>query len=273
MNKKLIQLIFFILLGFLSPSIYADACETNSDSEITSSSDCYTSPDTYRITLYEMGLCQNIDEQTPTLPDIATYCQTTYSNSSGADIVVENNVSSPISGGTNTRPSNGTYTHGYIKVEAKLTMVSDLTFSTSKTGASGGNGTICWTSSGNGTTCGTSLGTTASFGGEIASLACSTPSGNFYCRYETDDGLDYTYAWLVDGNGELATETSYSSSGASNKVKYLIGVAKFTSPKKVSDATEAMEAQFRVTRALNVGISGGTVTFGMNEFKVITTVY
>jgi adhesin/invasin len=53
--------------------------------------------------------------------------------------------------------------------------------------------------------------------------------GNFYCRYENDaEGLDNTYAWLVDANGNASTNQNYSETAGD--VKYLIGIAKFNEP-------------------------------------------
>jgi hypothetical protein len=275
MNKKLSQFIFFILLGFLSPSIYAAAC---SSEPLTDSDDCYTTPDYYTITLFEMGLCQNIDEQSTSVPDISASCSTTYSNSSGAEITVENNVSSDISGGTSTRPANGTYTHGYIKVDARIVLKTDLTFSSSQSGSGTGSGTTCWTngsaaSTGTGTDCGSASDSNPqNMNVDVIALGCSTPSDNFYCRYEGDaEGLDDTYAWLVDSDGTKSTSISYSSS--SGDVKYLIGIAKFSSSKTVTDASTAMEAQFRVTRGLKVDFVGSNVNYNIQEFKVLTTVY
>ena len=274
MNKKLTKFMFFISLGFLSPSVYAAACSAE---PITGTVDCYTTPDNYTITLYEMGLCQNIDEQSSTAPDIATACNTTYSNSSGIDILVQNNVSGDITGGTETRPANGTYTHGYIKVDARLVLQTTQTFEADRTGTAGGTGQSCWTNGtalgGTTTTCGSS-GSAAplNMNVDVASLSCATPSDNFYCRYENDaEGLDDTYAWLVDSAATKSTTTAYSTSAG--EVKYLIGIAKFSSSKTVDDASSAMEASFRVTRGLNIDFTSTTVGFGLNEFKVLTTVY
>jgi len=274
MNKKLSQFIFFILLGFLSPSIYAAACSAE---PITGTDDCYTTPDYYTITLFEMGLCQNIDEQSTSVPDIVTSCQTTYSNSSGIDIVVENNISSDISGGTETRPANGTYTHGYIKVDARVVLKTSQTFAANRSGSNTGTGTTCWTNGtaagGSSVDCGTSAAANPqNMNVDIIALGCSTPSDNFYCRYEGDaEGLDDTYAWLVDSDGTKSTTIDYSSD--TGDVKYLIGIAKFSSSKTVTDATTAMEAQFRVTRGLKIDFTGTTVNYNIQEFKVLTTVY
>ena len=95
-----------------------------------------------------------------------------------------------------------------------------------------------------------------------------------FCVIEGDaEGLDNTYAWLVDANGNASTSNSYSESAGA--VKYLIGIAKFNESKTVNSASTGMQAQFRVTRGLNVdftSVSPVTVNFGLNEFKVVTTI-
>ena len=107
----------------------------------------------------------------------------------------------------------------------------------------------------------------------IIGLNCSGgEQGMFYCRYENDpEGLDNTYAWLVDANGNASTNINYSESAGD--VKYLIGIAKFNEPKTVNNASTGMQAQFVVTRALSVGFSlGNVVNYGLNEFKVLTEI-
>ena len=97
----------------------------------------------------------------------------------------------------------------------------------------------------------------------------------------TPKGLDNTYAWLVDANGNASTNTfapfgigRYSETAGD--VKYLIGIAKFNEPKTVNDASTGMQSQYRVSRGLNVDFTvvGGVqeVNFNLQEFKVITTI-
>jgi hypothetical protein len=108
---------------------------------------------------------------------------------------------------------------------------------------------------------------------DITGLGCEGgEQGMFYCRYESDpEGLDSTYAWLVDANGNASTEGNYSEDAGD--VKYLIGIAKFNEPKTVNTASTGMQAQFVVTRALSVGfIDGNGVNYGLNEFKVLTEI-
>ena len=274
MNKIIKTLVFISSLAF-GQQVLAAACSAE---PITGTTDCWTVPDTYTITLYEMGICNDISDQVATVPDLSSKCQTTYTNTTGSTVAVENNISSNLSGGTSTRPNDNTYSYGFIKVDAQTILKNQSTFSASRDGSAGGSGTTCWT---NGTALG---GATTTCGAEgaanpqnmnvfLTALGCSGgPQNNFYCRYEGDaEGLDDTYAWLVDANGNASTNTNYSESAGD--VKYLIGIAKFNEPKTVNTASTGMQAQFVVTRALSVGFSdGNVVNYGLNEFKVLTEI-
>ena len=284
--KFLFSLLFFIFLICNHLSFAAEIQECSAE-PISNSSDCYRVPDLYQVTLYELGYCNDLDPSSVTsetsLPDISSKCQTSYNNSSGYSIAVESNVATPISGGTSTRPPNNTYYYGYLKVDAKIVLRSTHTFATIKRGTKNQvDGYTCWTSgdvSGTTSNCGTAENADPkNVSIEIPSLGCATsPLGaNFYCRYENDaEGLDDTYAWLVDADGNLSTSTNYSSSPGD--VKYIIGVAKYNTPIVVNDNTQGGEAQIRVSRGLKIYFfsdgGGDRVNFGLQEFKTLTTTY
>jgi hypothetical protein len=230
-----------------------------------------------------MGVCNNISDQSSTVPDLANSCQTVYLNSTGATVDIENNVTGELSGGTTTRPEENTYAYGFIKVDAKIMMKHQATFadpivgSGDKTSA----GTTCWTNGdqspgGETTDCGSAEDADPqTMNVFIPSLICSSPVGNYYCRYENDaEGLDNTYAWLVDANGNASTNPNYSE--AAGDVKYLIGIAKFNEVETVNDDSTGMQAQYRVSRGLKVDfteINGvQEVNFNLQEFKVVTTI-
>jgi hypothetical protein len=274
--KKIIKTLVFISSLAFGHQVFAAAC---SDEPITDTSTCHAIPDTYTITLYEMGLCNDISEQSSTVPDIVTSCQTAFLNSTGSTVNVENNVTGSLSGGTSTRPDDNTYSYGFIKVDAKMIMQNHSIFSVARNDFNGGTGTSCWTNGnpfgGITTTCGNEVDANPqNMVADITGLGCSGGGGqdDFYCRYESDpEGLDSTYAWLVDANGNASTNGTYSETAG--HVKYLIGIAKFNEPKTVSNASTGMQAQFVVTRALSVGFSDGNrVNYGLNEFKVLTEI-
>ena len=274
MNKIIKTLVFISSLAF-GQQAFAAACSAE---PITDASTCYTVPDTYTITLYEMGMCNDISEQSSTVPDIASSCQTSFSNSGGSTVNVENNVTGSLSGGTSSRPDDNTYSYGFIKVDAKMIMKNHSIFSEARSDGLLGVGTSCWTNGnpfGGGvtTTCGNEVDANPqNMVADITGLYCSGgEQGMFYCRYESDpEGLDSTYAWLVDANGNASTNINYSESAGD--VKYLIGIAKFNESKILNNDSSGMQAQFVVTRALDISIVGGEVNFGLNEFKVLTEI-
>jgi hypothetical protein len=279
MNKKIKTLVFISSLAFGQQALAA-ACSAE---PITGTTDCWGIPDTYTITLYEMGVCNNISDQSPTVPDLVNSCQTVYLNSTGATVDIENNVTGELSGGTTTRPEENTYAYGFIKVDAKIMMKHQATFADPIVGSGDETsaGTTCWTNGdqspgGETTDCGSAEDADPqTMNVFIPSLICSSPVGNYYCRYENDaEGLDNTYAWLVDANGNASTNPNYSE--AAGDVKYLIGIAKFNEVETVNDDSTGMQAQYRVSRGLKVDfteINGvQEVNFNLQEFKVVTTI-
>jgi hypothetical protein len=279
MNKKIKTLVFISSLAFGQQALAA-ACSAE---PITGTTDCWGIPDTYTITLYEMGVCNNISDQSSTVPDLANSCQTVYLNSTGATVDIENNVTGELSGGTTTRPEENTYAYGFIKVDAKIMMKHQATFADPIVGSGDETsaGTTCWTNGdqspgGETTDCGSAEDADPqTMNVFIPSLICSSPVGNYYCRYENDaEGLDNTYAWLVDANGNASTNPNYSE--AAGDVKYLIGIAKFNEVETVNDDSTGMQAQYRVSRGLKVDfteINGvQEVNFNLQEFKVVTTI-
>ena len=275
MNKIIKTLVFISSLAF-GQQAFAAACSAE---PITDTSTCWSVPDTYTITLYEMGMCNDISEQSSNVPNIQASCQTAFLNSAGSTVTVENNVTGSLSGGTSSRPDDNTYSYGFIKVDARMIMQNQSTFSEARSDGLLGVGTSCWTNGnpfGGGvtTTCGNEVDANPqNMVADITGLYCSGgEQGMFYCRYESDpEGLDSTYAWLVDANGNASTNGTYSETAG--HVKYLIGIAKFNEPKTVNNASTGMQAQFVVTRALRVVFSvGNVVSYGLNEFKVLTEI-
>ena len=191
---------------------------------------------------------------------------------------MENNVTGELSGGTTTRPAENTYAYGFIKVDAQLILKNKSTFEAARDGSAGGVGTTCWTNgialgAGATTTCGNAVDAIPqNMDVFIINLDCAGgPQNSFYCRYEGDaEGLDDTYAWLVDVNGNASTNRNYSD--AAGDVKYLIGIAKFNESKIVNTASTGMQAQFSVTRGLLLDFADNTIAFGLQEFKVVTTI-
>jgi hypothetical protein len=274
MNKIIKTLVFISSLAF-GQQAFAAACSAE---PITDTSTCWSVPDTYTITLYEMGMCNDISEQSSNVPNIQASCQTAFLNSAGSTVNVENNVTGSLSGGTSSRPDNNTYAYGFIKVDAKMIMKNQSTFSVAVSDTGGGVGTSCWTNgnpfgSDQTTICGNEVDANPqNMDAEIVYLGGAGGGTDYYGRYENDpEGIDNTYAWLVDANGNASTNPNYSETAGD--VKYLIGIAKFNNPKTLNSDSTGMQAQFVVTRALNVDFNAlFQLNYGLNEFKVLTEI-
>ena len=102
----------------------ANTCADNPNSLNNS---CYITPATYKITVYEMGLCTSdplastsIDENGDVTTDYVineSSCSATYTNANGSLVNLAGGASQTLSGGTNVRPPTGTYGHAYIKIK------------------------------------------------------------------------------------------------------------------------------------------------------------
>ena len=121
----------FCFIGSLLSStnkVSANACPTNpSSSYFNSNGSCYITPDVYKITVYEMGLCTSDPLATTTVAqngDVTTdyaidesSCSATFINENGVTLDLAGGAAQVLTGGTNLRPPNGSYGHAYIKIK------------------------------------------------------------------------------------------------------------------------------------------------------------
>lgn len=278
---RLLKLIGFLFASLLLQNINIvvaaplniPACDGN---PITNTSSiCSAIPDVYRMHIYKMGLCNDIQSEldSGTVPDINTKCVTTFdSGSSSVSIDIRDNISDPVSGGTVTPPPNNLYRYGYVLIENRADIKAVKTFATPKNGQSSGSGLVCWTIRATAysqvsdptTKCGdeletSSYGFVSSYWDNLEADQNATPV--FFSPY-TEGNLDPTYAYLM--NGEIIA-SSISS------VNRMLGFARFITPKTVDDSTSTMEVLFRVKRGLSVNqMVPNSVGFYSYEFKTIT---
>ena len=102
----------------------ANTCADNPNSLNNS---CYITPATYKITVYEMGLCTSdpldstsVDENGDVTTDYVideSSCSPTYTNENGSLVNLAGGSSQTLTGGTNLRPPTGSYPHAYIKIK------------------------------------------------------------------------------------------------------------------------------------------------------------
>ncbi|WP_269623426.1 hypothetical protein [Prochlorococcus marinus] len=114
-------------LVFSGTEAKANSCESLFGSNPSSiNNSCYITPETYRITVYEMGLCtsdplagtsinSSDDVVTDNTIDEST-CTATFQSSTGSQVNLGGGATATLSG-TNFRPASGTYPHAYIKIK------------------------------------------------------------------------------------------------------------------------------------------------------------
>lgn len=244
--------ILFALLAFVSfpnISMAVDACSTSGGKTVIPTSTgagnrCSVEPDFFQIKIYDMKLCASA----PTAPTtsaaaVLTVCQTVLSNSSGGDVSVTEGVSSALTG-TISRPTNGTYTHGYLRISNDFVIKDSRQYSATLTdGANSGD--YCATTS-SGVSCDTSTVTAAS---RTFALEDFSPGSDVYSSGDMSTSEGTVNAYLVDSDEKLEADTD-------SDVTYLVGVQEFTTPIVITENTTTMDASFKVTTGMAV-INGG----------------
>tara|TARA_B100000900_G_scaffold104830_1_gene87018 strand:- start:165 stop:1016 length:852 start_codon:yes stop_codon:yes gene_type:complete len=261
---------FCLLASIISSNekVYANTCESLFGDNPSSINDsCYITPSTYKIRVYEMGLCTSdplegtsiVNDNVVTDNTISeSSCTATFQSSSGTLVDLGGNATQTLTG-TNFRPPIGTYPHAYIKIKNTFGLkgtyqINNNTFYTSNDGSpvaealhsefdedlmDFSNGKTC---SGSPELAGAEVFTTGVTGTMKAVLA-QVSSGN------------------------LGTYTADSSCGSST---HLFGSFQPTSPVIISNQTNGMEVNFSITgRGMTVfpDGSGGMSGFGGGPFS------
>jgi len=234
--KKNVLVLLFTLFGFNNIT-YSASCGANGDI-FPNESYCYVKPDFYQVKFHEMGLCTSA----PTPPTtssaiIATSCNLVINSATGVDVEITDGSSTGINSAI-TRPDNGIYTHGYIKLGIKPVLKDTRTWTQTLDSNHDGtlDGAVCvTTSSSTGVTCDTSAGTPVDFKKPYS-------FGGSRWHFPTSD----PYVWLVDSSNYLEDTQDSDAS-------YLVAALAFSSPVVVTDSSTVMDASFKVTEGLRVG--------------------
>lgn len=250
---------------------------------------CQGEPDYYAISVLEMGLCTSAPTPptTTTATDFSS-CEIVYSAPTGTTVAVENGASSPLSGGSTTRPSNGTYTYGYIKISKNFQVRAALTLnvavagdhSGAAPGVPNGTGVYCITtgvtSDGTGengrptypssTQCSNSATILNNAATNTAPLNDLGGGGGGFSATNTEGALT---AYLLDTSGFLSTDNT--------DVNTVLGVQDFSAtPIIVTADSTVMNAQFTVTQGMSVsdtaGGGGNAIGIGNGPFNVNITI-
>ena len=175
----------------------------------TATSDCYITPDIYKINFYKFGLCT----ADPDMNDLSS-CQLFFDQAAGVEVDIQAGVSA-------TLPipefyiEPGTYPYLYVLLSSKLGMQWSGRMSNAVDGSSGnGNGgTYCWTSNtgmrasnppSDGSAMTTAHGT--SLAGNVITLDCGTSEGTVATTYEVITKFsDSSCSSALAANGDKTT--------------------------------------------------------------------
>lgn len=262
------------------------ACATNSDGEIvyatTPTSGCIAvgKATNYEITVKEIHLCRTapIGPTTSTATDLSN-CENILTNSAAtaSSFAAGEDVSIA---GTFTRPSDGTYTHAYIRFDNVIGITAAMKFDTSINGGGSGTGKFCRTIVSSGThqsgsshdlsvcassetTPGKLTETLKQFGNADGTYRGCVKDGTVAAASSGSCGtLGSTNGFLVDTDLKLAT--------ASSGVDEFHGILAFGTPQKVTPNTTSFVVRFDVTNgAVTAKTGGGTSAYiGLGPFDM-----
>lgn len=258
-------------LALLSVEAWAQmsACAT-SGGAITSMGNCWAQPESYTLTVYELGLCTS-EPSAPTTSAAAgvSSCSKVYDNPTGSEVTIVGGVGIPPAG-TFTRPPNGSYTHGYVVIGNALRINSSFTFSASRTRSGGGAGTKCWTKEG------------TVYGGnnlQDVSFECgNTVSGQGTIEYKintfaaspgtyTNNVPGIMTAHLVTNSLVLGAEATATGNGTITRVLGVVPMAV-----TMSEATTSMNLAIKTTTGSTLAQTGGNISYiGGGPFQVVLT--
>ena len=266
------------------------ACATNSDGEIVYA----TTPTTgctavgkatnYEITVKEIHLCTTapVGPTTSTATDLSN-CENILTNSAAtaSSFAAGEDVSIA---GTFTRPSDGTYTHAYIRFDNVIGITAAMKFDTSINGGGSGTGKFCRTIVSSGThqsgsshdlsvcassetTPGKLTETLKQFGTADGTYRGCVKDGTVSAASSGSCGtLGSTNGFLVDTDLKLAT--------ASSGVDDFHGILAFGTAQKVTPNTSAFTVRFDVTNGVATAKTGGGASayIGLGPFDMSITV-
>ena len=114
----------------------------------TPGSNCNIQPSVQTIKVYSLALCPT----KPTAPTTSAAagltnanCSTIYSNSTGASVNIVLDTVTTLTGGTFTKPPNGTYYYFYLELDPTVSNQASVKFSSTMADSNGvTSGVYCW---------------------------------------------------------------------------------------------------------------------------------
>ena len=263
---------FCLLASIISSNekVYANTCETLFGENPSSiNNPCYITPTTYKIRVYEMGLCTSdplagtyINDNDDVVTDNSiseSSCTATFQSSTGSLVNLGGNATATLTG-TNIRPPAGTYQHAYVKIKNTFGLkgtyqINSETFYTSSDGSPV-----------------VDEGLHSEFDEDLLDFSngktCSSDPELAGSEVFTSNVTGTMKAVLAQvSGGNLGTYTADSSCGSST---HLFGSFEPTSPVVITDQTQGLEVNFSITgRGMQVfpDRTGGMGGFGGGPFS------
>lgn len=267
----IIAFLFSVFLAVSPASSQAPSCTvTGSTTTFPAGDDCWGEPDFYQIRIYEVGLCTSLPifPTTNSSPGLSS-CVTIFTSTTGSDVDVTPTTTSALSG-VFTRPENGSYPYGYVRMDASFDIQVSVDFGVAITGDAGGNGQFCASITGS-----TANGTSATCAGVAPTAGTlQTPltdfggdegfAGSDSITSTTSSGTSTIDGFLMTGADQLATSAA--------DVQRLFGVQTFGTPVSVTDTTTGIDISFRVTTGMTlIGNAGPTLSIDSGPFIIDIT--
>ncbi len=273
MTKLFLTAIFLLFLLAPAGPAAAQACGADPIS-FPSASSCSKEPDSYTVTIYELGLCASAPTApTQTVSYSTANCSKVFQSTSGTDITITPSSSSNLTGGIITVPPAGSYAYGYALISNTFKIKSTVTFDSSQTGGAG-TGAICWTTdtselvstgvqTGSYSECGSVAGTQGTITSTVDSFSPISNGGEVYSDSATVTGAGTLAAYILGSSNLLAS--SYGA-GASSQ---MFGVMTFSTPVTVPAEPKTFTTLFKSSTGMTVSDNGsGGVAFSGGPFSM-----
>lgn len=281
MNARMSKKFFLgtLLLMALVPATgaYAAPCTTSGGVvNFPTGSSCEYEPNTYSITIYQLGLCASAPTApTPTTATGLVSCTTVYDNSTGLTVsVASTGAPVALTGGTTTIPPSGTYTHGYAIISNTIGIATNVTFASSKNGQVSGSGAVCWTANvshnafdnNNSTSlCGASAGAVGTINLTVDTFDLGALT---YKQTLSVVGTNDLNVYVLEPSG-VSFANGTARSGVANRI---LGIQAFTSPVTIPAQPTSFDVGFKSSTGLTIiDAGGGAVKFSGGPFAVKVT--
>ncbi|EAV47031.1 protein family PM-13 [Methylophilales bacterium HTCC2181] len=242
--------------------------------------DCAIAPASYKLTIYEIGVCTEL----PAAPGVAaadtSSCTAIFTNAAGQTVNIA--VGSSLSLDKSIDLPTGSYGFSYISLSNSLGLTALVDFTTEgvMSDLEAEAGRYCWSETGTryssvsfvapgGVSCSNTPGTPREF---IEILDELNEPPNMYSITDDIPVNDGTMnAYITNADGTLATASGVA--GGTN----IFAILTRTTPLTISDDTKAIDVQFSVNQAMQPDIAslvGGVYTihgFGSGPFSVNIT--